>query len=452
MDLQGILASQNEWWKTGAVEFEARPIKREAFDALLPELEKNEVTVLVGPRRSGKTFLVHQLIDHLLKTGVEKERIVYLQVEGYLQRKNLTAEVMDLVKTVLLKETPREFRKRVYLFMDEVHKLPGWAEEVKYWSDLKLKNLKIFVTGSSALNILKGAGESLAGRAKHYILLPLSFREFLGAKYGVGIPAGTIREVYGASIPHVEKIEIAFQDYLQRGGYPFVLNSGVREAFRNLLELKDLSLQRDVFEIEEIRDTKNLNETVFVLSSLIGNRINYSKIGGMVGLKVHSVKKYIGLLEDIFLLREQMVYSRKPYFSVKKERKVCFIDSGMVNALNGNFEIPRQFVPFLVEDVVSAHVLRKRFEYEMNPVHYYWVSDRGKEVDAVFIDEGKAVPIEIKYQNEIDASDKKTMLDFMEKFGCRKGIMITKRLFREEKPEKGMEIVLMPAWLFLLAF
>lgn len=455
MDLPSILASQNLWWKTGSVEFAAPPMEREAFDTLVPELEKGNVTILVGPRRSGKTFIVHQLVSRLLRDGTEKERIIYLQVEGYLKRTGLLAEVMDFVKTSLLREPPGEFKKRVYLFVDEVHKLPDWAEEVKYWNDLKLKNLKIFVTGSSALNILKGAGESLAGRARHTMLLPLSFREFLKAKYGLGMPAGDLRETYGAAIPHIEKIEIAFQDYLHRGGYPAVLNQNIHEAFQNLLELKDISLQRDIFEIEEIRDAKNLNELVFVLSSLIGTRTNYSKIGGMVGLRVHSVKKYIGLLEDIFLLREQMVYSRKPYFSVRKERKVCFLDPGMTNALNGNYSgIPKEFLPLLVENAVSAHVLRKKFEYEINPIHYYWVSDKkGKEIDVVSTVEGTACPVEVKYQNEITPSDTEAVLEFMEKFGCKTGIVVTKSLFKEEEkigPNGNKKLLFVPAWLFLL--
>lgn len=453
VDLQSILASQNPWWKTGRVTFETNPFRRAIFDTLLSELANPDVTVLVGPRRCGKTFLIHQLIEHLLKNGVEKERIIYLQIEGYLKRKNLIAEVMDFVKTVLVREPPSEFRNRVYLFIDEAHKLPAWSEEVKYWNDLKLPNLTIFVTGSSALNMLKGAGESLVGRARHAALLPLSFREFLSAKYGIDIPTGEFREVYAYSISqHLEKIEIAFKDYLHRGGYPSLLHQDIGEAFRNLLEWKDLSLQRDIFELEEVREIKNLNEMVFVLSSLIGNRINYSRIGGMVGLRVHSVKKYIGLLEDIFLLREQMVYSRKPYFSVRKERKICFTDCGMVNALNNNFELPEQFLPFLVENAVSAHVLRKRLEYEINPIHYYWVSDKGREIDVVATVGGETYPVGVKYQNEIEESDMETMRDFMEKFGHNRGIVVTKNSFREEKTENGGGITSMPAWLFLLAF
>lgn len=451
-DLQSILASQNPWWKTGTVALESKPIKRELFEKLWAELDNRKITAIIGPRRSGKTYVIHQLIDKLLKGGVEKERIIYLQIEVYLNRKNLIAEVMDFIK-IMLKEPPSEFKSKVYFFIDEAHKLAGWADEAKYWHDLNLKNLKIVVSGSSGLNILKGAGESLIGRANHIILLPLSFREFLSAKYGIetqnrGIE--TAEEIYKKHFSDIEKIEIAFQDYLHAGGYPSVAGKNAHDAFQNLLEYKDLALQRDIFELEEIRDAKNLNEMVFVLSSLIGNRLNYSKIGNLVGIKVHSVKKYIGLLEDIFLLRELMVYSKKPYFSVRKERKICFIDTGMANALNNNLEVPAAFVPALAENAVSAHILRKRFEYEINPTHYYWVSDTG-EIDVVALKDGKTYPVEVKYQNEIYDCDKKTLLEFMEKFGQNEGIVVTKRLFKKEKID-GKEILLIPAWLFMMAF
>lgn len=456
-DFAAFVAEQNPWWKTGKVELpleEGGPIQREIFENLRLEMDNRQITAIIGPRRGGKTFLIYQLIERLLAEGTPKERIIYLKAEGYAEKKNMLARIMELASN-FLGEPAREFKSRVYLFIDEVEKIDNWAEGIKYWQDLNLQNLKFIVSGSSAIRILKGAGESLTDRIKHSILLTLSFGEFLSAKYGLeakkpGLGFESLQQSYSSLLPEIGKTEVALSDYLLRGGYPALIRKELKVLFQTLLDYKDLAIHRDIFELEEIRDTKNIGELTFVLAGMITSRVNYSSVGSAVGIKSFTAKKYIGLLEDIFLLRELMVYSRKPHFSARKERKIIFLDQGMANALSGNYELRDALKPILVENAVLAHALRLRFFGEMNPTHYYWVDEKSREIDCVLVLEGKPVPVEVKYQNQITENDTETLLNFCTKFGADKAIIVTKSAF-ERRTAGNVELLLVPAWLFLLA-
>ncbi len=444
-----ILAFQNPWWKTGRVEPErSGDFKRELFEKLTEGLKNNKVTSIIGPRRTGKTILIHQLIQNLLDKQVDPERIIYLQLDNPpILHENLISELMDFTAN-LITEPLDELKMPVYIFLDEVHKLERWSEQVKHWQDLNLK-IKFIVSGSSAFRILKGSGESLLGRIDHNILLPLSFREFLRVKYDLDVKpldleAKSIKRGYHRLVPHQQKIKIALRDYLHRGGYPALINENLEDVLQTLLEYKDLSLQRDIFELEEVRDTKTLNELVFILANLIGNRLSYNKLGSILLARVNTVKRYLSLLEDIYLVKESIVYG-KPYSSVRQERKILFVDTGFVNALTMTYEL--KDLSNLVEDSVCAAVYRKTLETEINPMQFYWVN--GEEVDSVLNLKGNLIPLEVKYTNNINMKDLKGMTKFMDKFKIKKGIVVTKDLLEERKKDEK-EITLIPAWLFLL--
>jgi len=449
ISLSEILAFQNPWWKTGRVEPERLGnFKRELFEKLTEDLKNKKVTSIIGPRRTGKTILIHQLIQNLLDKKVDPERIVYLQLDNpAILHEGLISELMDFTAN-LITESLDELKKPVYIFLDEVHKLERWGEQVKHWQDLNLK-IKFIVSGSSASRILKGSGESLLGRISHNILLPLSFREFVRVKYDLDVKpldldAVSIKREYHRMVPHQQKVKIALRDYLHRGGYPALINEKMEDVFQILLEYKDLSLQRDIFELEEVRDTKTLNELVFILASLIGNRLSYNKLGSILLARVNTIKRYLSLLEDIYLVKESLVY-KKPYSSVRQERKVFFVDTGFVNALTMTYEL--KDLSGLIENSVCSVIYRKTLEQEINPIQFYWID--GEEVDAILKPKGRLIPIEVKYTNRVDMTDLKGMLKFMDKFKVKMGIVVTKDLFEERKQDKK-EIILIPAWLFLL--
>ncbi len=447
MRLEDILEFQNPWWRTGKVDADRLgSFKRQMLETALSQLKEEKVVSIIGPRRVGKTVMIHQMIQKLIDNGTQPNRIVYLQLDNPdIIKEGIINNLMEFVSHSL--GAPLyEMKEPVFIFLDEVHKLRSWGEEVKHWNDLKLK-IKFVVTGSSAVRILKGSGESLLGRITHNLLFPLSFREFLKIKYELDVaPFGIwdMEKEYYKLAKHAQKIQIALQDYILRGGYPAVIDDEISKVFQTLLEYKDLSLQRDVFEEEEIREGKTLNELVILLADLVGSKISYNKLGGLLLSRVNTIKRYLDMLESIYFIREMSAFRNK-YSSIKYGKKIVFLDNGMMNSLNMDYSLKK--MPQAAENAVCSAVYRKMTGFQLNPSLQFW--SNGSEVDCIYVEKSKTFPIEIKFQAEIGNDDIKGLLEFMEKFKTD-GIVASKNTF-EKRRINGKHVAIAPLWLVLLA-
>jgi len=181
--MQEEIIIQNLWWKTKSVGgSKLGRLKRTEFSNLLEELEDDKVTCLLGPRRTGKTTMMYDLIDHLLSNGVSEKNILFISFDNPKVRLEMQHDfdstIWDYSNTIV-KEPIDRLSSKVYIFLDEIHKLDDWGNMLKYWQDLGL-NIKFIVSGSSSLRILRGSGESLLGRINFHLILPLDFSEFTG--------------------------------------------------------------------------------------------------------------------------------------------------------------------------------------------------------------------------------------------------------------------------------
>ena len=444
---------QNPWWATGKVpENRLGNIKRGLFEEVIGDLSSKKITGVVGPRRSGKTTFLHNLINELISKGTDPKRIFYLQLD------NATIENPITELTEYISESLGQLEKlksKIYIFLDEIHKIKNWENEIKQWQDLNL-NIKFIISGSSARGILKGSGEGLVGRVNYFLLLPLSFKELVKHKYGIEINSKLNQEdikKHYTKLSVLGRIDLEFANYLLRGGYPETTELDIEKAFRTLLDYKDLSLQKDLFESEEIRDAKSVKELIRILASLVVERINYSKIGSAIGIKNDTVKKYIGFLEDIYLVKEMKVFSKKPFFSVRKERKIVFLDTGMLNALNMKYEADGEYLSKLVENLVCRAIFEISTKKEMSPELFYWIDEYGKEVDCI-LEIGGTIPVEVKYRNNVSEDDLVGIIKFMDKFKLKRGIVVTKNTLKEETfkslGSESKSILFIPAWIFVL--
>ncbi len=448
--MEQLLNLQNPWHTLKKVpEKYLGKYKRELTSALIDELSNNKITCLVGPRQAGKTTIMHELINYLINKGIDPTHIFYLQLSEDITKAGLLDKFMEIISDRL--SQPIEDIKKIYIFLDEVHTLESWAEELKKWYDLKL-NIKFVVSGSSAIRILKGSGESLIGRINPFVLLPLSFREIVNNRLNLNLNRTKLdyfelKSLKSKLSAETSKIQLLFKQFLLRGGYPDSIDRDIEDGFNVLQNYKDLALQRDLFELEEIRDAKSIRDLVKVLASLTTERINYSKIASILGIKMDTAKKYIGLLEDIFLVKDAKVFSSKPYFSVRKERKIEFIDSGMINAIMLQYKISDYSK--LVENAVMRGVLERKLKYGSIPDLYYWLDEHGYEVDCI-LDERAVLPVEVKYAENVQLGELKGLLSFLNVFKSSVGIVVSKDKLACETVS-GKEILYVPAWLFLLA-
>ncbi|NLW77730.1 MAG: AAA family ATPase, partial [Methanomicrobiales archaeon] len=167
-----ILSAYNPFWISGAID---AGIPRDLLPACCAQVQSKEVLVLKGIRRSGKSTLMNQVIQELLKTGIPPVAILRVNLEEPLFAPEYSI--------TLLEDIYRTYRERVYpegkcwVFLDEIQQVTGWESWVRGRQDTE--DIKFFVTGSSASILSREIGTKLTGRNVTFEVFPLSFIEYL---------------------------------------------------------------------------------------------------------------------------------------------------------------------------------------------------------------------------------------------------------------------------------
>src|SRR3989344_3121038 len=163
------IEKHNQHWKEGfSYQF---PINRDIFNKLSNNIKNRQIITISGLRRTGKTVLIKQLINLLIKEKVSRTNILYFSFDEEQPK------IEDIINEFEKVTNIDKNKTKVYIFFDEIQKLEDWQNQIKYYYDNF--NIKFFVSGSSSLFIKKNAKESLAGRSFDFYIPPLSFKEFL---------------------------------------------------------------------------------------------------------------------------------------------------------------------------------------------------------------------------------------------------------------------------------
>ena len=235
----------NHWWMEGKVDSElALEFKREEYN----EIEKKFITALVGLRRVGKTTIMYQLIQKLLKS-VNNENIVFFSFDESSVKLN---DVIETYKEIQKKEFRKE---KIYIFLDEIQKCDNWRNEIKKYYDLYPK-LKFIISGSESLFIRKKTKETLAGRIFEFTLSTFSFEEYL--------KINGIKE-----FKYETKIKPYFLKFVERGGFPetfsFENDRDFKEYIRALVV--DKIVYKDIPKMFNIEDPDFLKTLLELISS-----------------------------------------------------------------------------------------------------------------------------------------------------------------------------------------
>jgi len=261
-------------------------MKRVQKAPILRDLEKKMV-LLAGPRQSGKTTLAKEI-------ALEFKSSVYLNYDRLEDRKIILNEGwLPSVELIIL---------------DEIHKMRKWKNFLKGVYDTKPPHQKILVTGSARLEVFNQVGDSLAGRFFLHRLLPLSPAEC----EKVGEPYSMNR-------------------FLERGGFPepFLAQESI-DAERWRLQYIDSLLRVDVLEFDHIQNLNAIRLVFELLRERVGSPISYSSIAEDVGIAPNTVKKYIQILEVLYIVFRVTPFSKNIARSLLKEPKIYFFDTGLV--------------------------------------------------------------------------------------------------------------------------
>ena len=407
----------NPWLK--GEKFEAPNFKRNCYEKIKEEIEKRKFIVsIVGLRRIGKTILMKQIGNE-----IEGEKFFFsFDEEAYQNVESLKFVISNFLKIA---------KTKPFIFLDEIGRIKGWAGVLKKYHDLG--KATFVISSSSYLHITKGK-ESLAGRLKDFTLLPWGFDEYLKLK-GEKVSIVEEKNIERAYSLFERKYESEIVNYLKKGSFPEIALEEKEEEVRRYI--KTSTIEKLIFEdlpkVFPVEDVHKLYDILIFLFKSNGSIVNYSNIGSIVGLSKDTVKRYIFYLYKSLIVSQVEVYGSVGK-ALRKGKKIYAACPSLAFVYQDYYNEPN-----LVENAV-LNKLQESFE----DVRFYRTKD-GKEIDFVV----NKIPIEVKWQSYVTNNDVKEVINFMEKFGVKVGIVISKKFDIIEKNSK--KVYVLPLDFFLLS-
>jgi predicted AAA+ superfamily ATPase len=298
------ISFENPWWSSGAIDpFYAALTPRAYFPQvrdLVTERRVRRAVILMGPRRVGKTVLLHHVIRSLIEGGAVPQRVCFISVDAPVYTGHSLAELIGLV---------REHNAAIgddlagaYFFFDEIQYLRDWEQHLKSLVDSYPK-AKFVVSGSSAAALRLKSNESGAGRFTDFLLPPLTFHEYLMLSGETGLVRVEGPKADAVDLPRLNE---KFIEYLNFGGYPEVaLSAAIRaDASRYVRnDIIDKVLLRDLPSLYGIADIQELNSLFTTLAFNTAGEVSLENLSQRAGIAKNTIKRYIEYLEAAFLVR-----------------------------------------------------------------------------------------------------------------------------------------------------
>ncbi|OQX50358.1 hypothetical protein B5M47_03870 [candidate division CPR3 bacterium 4484_211] len=427
----------NPWWQSGKISPKlALSFKRKLFTELWDKLSLDRILVLKGPRRTGKTTIIYQIIQQLLSQGVNPFNILYLSFDDIDLRIRLPEilKVWERESKQILEQEPL-----LYIFLDEVQFLDFWEIDAKLFYDKKYP-IKFFASGSSA-TLIRKTTESLAGRTFEKVLLPLDFEEYLYLEgKSVGLTKKNLKQLKRRNInflPFKNKLFLLWEKYLERGGFPHLVELEPEEQPQALKEdILDKVVYRDLVQLYGIKEPATLERMLRYLAGASSGILNLSNLSSNLKISWESTQNYLTYLKQAYLVFTLPKYSRSSKEMARSLEKGFVIDTGIMNL----FSKPEKSA--LWETAVARHLWQV---WSRNT--YFW-RDR-YEVDVVFEKKGELVPVEIKSGVSISKNSLRGLVSFCKKYQIPEGFVLYSG---EKKTEtvQGIKLKFIPCWEYLL--
>lgn len=416
----------NPWWenKESIEELKGKP--RPKYKHLIDSVELKEITVITGVRRSGKSTLMFQMIEHLMKKGVKPEQILFVNLED----KKLINDSLDDIYRCYRENINLD--KKAYIFLDEVHRKDGWESWIRKKYDLK-GNEKFIVSGSCSYLLKKEYSTLLTGRNITFEVFPLSFEEFLLFK-GIIIDKDKVKK--GIILEKTKfSISKSLKEYMLFGGFPEVFFKPKRHKTMVLEQYFDDILYKDIVDRYNLNVQKAKELALYFMTNFTG-AMSLRNLRNTLKISYDTIKDYLSYYKEAFLFFTLDYFS----YSLKEQKtnapKVYCIDNGLRNAVSFKFSKDEGK---LAENLVFIELIRNEKDV------FYWKS-KG-EVDFIIKNKDQAlIAVNVCYSDEITERETKPLIEFKRQFHrANELIIITKDT---EKYEQGIKFI--PLWKYLL--
>lgn len=359
---------------------------RQQKQQIINDLSKKMVFI-TGPRQVGKTWLAKEIARDFSKS-------LYLNYDSAGDR--------EIIKKEAWLDDTR------LLILDELHKMKAWKNYLKGVYDTKPDEMMILVTGSARLEAFRQQGDSLAGRFFRHRLLPFSPAELFQT----------------GETQHLSRL-------LSRGGFPEpYLAQDTTDADRWRMQYIDGLIRTDILDFERIHDFKAIQLILELLRARAGSPVSYQSIAEDVSVSPNTVKKYVQILESLFIIFRVFPHTRNIARSILKTPKIYFFDTGMVNGNEG-----ARF-----ENMVAVSLLKHVYQQvdikgQPASLNYLRTKD-GAEVDfCLTLKNSPEILLEVKRS---DPKPSKALINFSRRYDIPAAQLVL-HLKREQK-DKGVTI------------
>jgi len=320
--MENVIVQQNPHW-TGQKYTEL--FHRAAFENLLKKCETRHIQVLTGIRRCGKSSVFRLLINELMER-VNPKSILFLNMDDpmyYMAWSN-----SSFLYTIV--ETAEKFtaEKVQYLFLDEIQSVQGWEHYVKSVYDSQVFR-KIFVTGSNSSLLYNDFSTLLSGRYFSDEIYPYSLKEILlingiSDKYELIKGKSTVLRI--------------LDDCIEYGCFPEIKPLNDKQMRTELLKnYFDSIVLKDCVSRYQITDITAFKRMLLYLMSNIGTLYSYNSLGKALESNENTVKKYLNILADCYILSDVINFSLSQKTTVRNLHKLYSVDNGLINATSYRF-------------------------------------------------------------------------------------------------------------------
>ncbi len=403
------------------------------------ETVRGKAAVCIGVRRSGKSTYLFQVMQKLLKSGIAKQNILYLNFfDDRLH--DLRQDNLGLITEAYYSIFPKKKNSEtVYCFFDEIQSVPSWEPFVDRL--MRTEKCEIYITGSSAKMLSKEIATQMRGRALSWEMFPFSFREFLDYK---GIEKDDLLSTKKRLI-----VQKAFEEYWETGGFPEVLGLSRSLRIKIHQEYFHTILYRDLVERYDISHPKAVTDLAHRLIDNTASLYSGNSLTGYLKSLGHSVPKtavsdYLKWFEDAYFLFTVQLFDASAARRDSNPKRIYCIDHAMVTSVASGVLVNSGH---LLENLVFTALRR------LYPEIYYYKTKTGREVDFIVPTSGKTRVLIQACESLADAQTRKRELtalsEAMAELKIKTGTIVTRSGDEQIRADAGT-INVIPAWRFLL--
>lgn len=436
------------------------------IDNFLDKYNNDKLILMPGLRGVGKTTLLCQLYDYLIsEKNIKSHQILYLNLDRLKDKGKID---LQLCLDIFIKDINDECyvnNEQLFIFIDEVHYVSNWGLVGKIIYDETINVFMIF-TGSDALKIVSNS--DVGRRALVRSINPINFSEYLFLKYNQNFPQNMkeliIQLIFNGEIAEISKFEknVQLNNFLElkrdvkkeweifinSGGLPFTLNSGVIEAQEYTLEVKDFIVDRDLPLMANLK--KETIQSAYPLLNIIAlqkpGTLSEDKLSNNLDISKSATRELLKVLADSLI-----IFKIEPYGSAsKRERKTkeYYYWSTQIKAAifqndaGGTIRSANEILGILLENYVAYSLYRLKLE-KHHSFNIFFDSRKGGVDFLVKMTDGTIIPIEVG----IGKKTKKQITSAMDYYNSNFGIVISNTTTKIKKEDN---IIFVPYITFTL--